>query len=171
MVLCGMLARQTVHCSSDDARCFLYTETGDWPLATLTWKTMHSRVEHAWRHSYALLDGCYWWWTQIFKEAGLSNPIGGACLVGMINIVGTILSTAVTDHYGRKPLMIVSHAGARMTSMAASGSAPASPAKAKSCAAQPVLAAADPVQIDVAQVWPCHWPPLPFYLGLQVRSI
>lgn len=49
--------------------------------------------------------------SQVFKQAGLSSPIGGACLVGVVNIAGTILSTAVTDHYGRKPLMIISHAG------------------------------------------------------------
>mmetsp|Transcript_739 Transcript_739/g.2239 ORF Transcript_739/g.2239 Transcript_739/m.2239 type:complete len:477 (-) Transcript_739:334-1764(-) len=49
--------------------------------------------------------------SDVFKQAGLSSPIGGACLVGVVNIAGTILSTAVTDHYGRKPLMIISHAG------------------------------------------------------------
>lgn len=49
--------------------------------------------------------------SSVFVQAGLTNPIVGACVVNLVNVVGTIFSTAVTDHYGRKPLMIISHAG------------------------------------------------------------
>lgn len=43
---------------------------------------------------------------QIFAKAGLRSPVLGAVLVGIVNILGTLLATAVTDAYGRKPLMV-----------------------------------------------------------------
>lgn len=49
--------------------------------------------------------------SDIFAKAGLRSPVLGAVLVGIVNILGTLLSTAVTDAYGRKPLMVLSHAG------------------------------------------------------------
>lgn len=44
--------------------------------------------------------------TQVFADAGLRSPILGAVLVGVVNIVGTLAATAVTDSFGRKPLMV-----------------------------------------------------------------
>lgn len=43
---------------------------------------------------------------QVFGKAGLRSPIIGAVLVGIVNIIGTIAATAVTDSFGRKPLMV-----------------------------------------------------------------
>jgi Sugar (and other) transporter len=43
---------------------------------------------------------------QVFADAGLKSPILGAVLVGVVNILGTVAATAVTDSFGRKPLMV-----------------------------------------------------------------
>ena len=43
--------------------------------------------------------------------AGLRSPVVGSVLVGVMNLAGALLAAALLDRAGRKPLLLVSHAG------------------------------------------------------------
>lgn len=48
---------------------------------------------------------------QMFTKAGVSNPLAGTIYTGIVNLVITIVSTPFVDHLGRRPLLLMSHAG------------------------------------------------------------
>jgi len=47
----------------------------------------------------------------MFMEAGVSNPLAGTIYTGVVNLVVTALSTPFVDQLGRRPLLLMSHAG------------------------------------------------------------
>ncbi|CAD7703448.1 unnamed protein product [Ostreobium quekettii] len=47
----------------------------------------------------------------MFMQAGVSNPLAGTIYTGIVNLVVTVLSTPFVDHLGRRPLLLMSHAG------------------------------------------------------------
>lgn len=48
---------------------------------------------------------------QVFSQAGLSSPVIGSIIVGVVNLVGTGIAVTLMDKLGRRPLLIFSHAG------------------------------------------------------------
>ncbi len=48
---------------------------------------------------------------QVFTRAGLSSPILGSIIVGCVNVAGTVVAAYLMDRTGRRPLLIISHAG------------------------------------------------------------
>lgn len=48
---------------------------------------------------------------QVFARAGLRSPILGSIVVGCVNVAGTGVAAYLMDRLGRRPLLILSHAG------------------------------------------------------------
>ena len=48
---------------------------------------------------------------QVFTRAGLSSPVLGSIIVGCVNVAGTGVAAYLMDRLGRRPLLILSHAG------------------------------------------------------------
>ncbi|KAK9819874.1 hypothetical protein WJX72_003513 [[Myrmecia] bisecta] len=49
--------------------------------------------------------------SQVFEDAGLHQPVIGSIIMGGVNVVGTLLAAFLIDHFGRRPLLLFSHAG------------------------------------------------------------
>ena len=49
--------------------------------------------------------------SQTLKEAGLASPVAGSILLGLINVLGTLLAAFLMDRAGRKKLLLLSHCG------------------------------------------------------------
>ena len=47
----------------------------------------------------------------MFSQAGLQSPVLGSVLMGLVNVFGSGLATVLMDRAGRRPLLLVSHAG------------------------------------------------------------
>ncbi|KAL3148888.1 hypothetical protein ABBQ32_001758 [Trebouxia sp. C0010 RCD-2024] len=49
--------------------------------------------------------------SSVFARAGLRSPILGSIVVGCVNVAGTGVAAYLMDRLGRRPLLILSHAG------------------------------------------------------------
>lgn len=59
--------------------------------------------------------------TQVFKDSGLENAIWGSILMGLVNLVFTILAALLMDRWGRRPLLLLSYSGMATCLFAVSG--------------------------------------------------
>lgn len=48
---------------------------------------------------------------QVFQKAGLSSPIVGSIVMGLVNVVFTLVAAHLSDRAGRRPLLLLSFAG------------------------------------------------------------
>eukprot|EP01026_Neomeris_dumetosa_P039197 TRINITY_DN3210_c0_g3_i8.p1 TRINITY_DN3210_c0_g3~~TRINITY_DN3210_c0_g3_i8.p1 ORF type:complete len:298 (+),score=46.38 TRINITY_DN3210_c0_g3_i8:117-1010(+) len=53
--------------------------------------------------------------TTVFNEVNLDNAVLASVITGVINVVGTLISSSLVEKAGRKVLLLVSHAGMFLT--------------------------------------------------------
>ena len=57
---------------------------------------------------------------DVLRDAGLESPIMGTVLVGVVNTVMTLFTAGLVDLHGRRPILLVSHAGCAVALVALS---------------------------------------------------
>eukprot|EP00899_Mesostigma_viride_P006409 jgi/Mesvir1/1576/Mv14546-RA.3 len=57
----------------------------------------------------------------VFAKAGLASPIVGSIMIGVVNLAGTLLASALMDKAGRKALMNASNGGMALCLLALAG--------------------------------------------------
>lgn len=67
------------------------------------------------------INAVFFYSTAIFRAAGLSSPIVGTLVTGVVNVVSTALGVGLVEVCGRRPLLLVGMAGMAVCALALTG--------------------------------------------------